>query len=130
MQSFIKNNMVTLLYKCEIWLSAVYILGKDNETADYVSSLQNESTEWKLSQIILRKMLKVFYWIPEIDLFASYINYQIDQYALWHPDRSATAIYVLSISWFELNFNAFPPIQSNRSSYSKSQLDSFRFPWC
>ena len=45
MQSFIKNNMVTLLYKCEIWLLAVYILGKDNETADYVSSLQNESTE-------------------------------------------------------------------------------------
>ena len=130
MQSFIKNNMVTLLYKCEIWLSAVYILGKDNETADYVSSLQNESTEWKLSQIILRKMLKVFYWIPEIDLFAPYINYQIDQYALWYPDRSATAIYALSISWFELNFNAFPPIQSNRSSYSKSQLDSFRFPWC
>ena len=31
----------------KVWLSAVHIPGKDNETADYMSRLQNENTEWK-----------------------------------------------------------------------------------
>ena len=30
----------------KVWLSAVHIRGKDNETADYMSKLQNENTEW------------------------------------------------------------------------------------
>ena len=36
----------------KVWLSAVHIPGKDNETADYMSRLQNENTEWswRLSQ--------------------------------------------------------------------------------
>ena len=29
----------------KFWLSAVYIPGKDNETVDYMSRIQNENTE-------------------------------------------------------------------------------------
>ena len=65
----------------KFWLSAVYIPGKDNETVDYMSRLQNENTEWRLSPIVFQMILEVFFCKPEIDLFASCINYQIGQYA-------------------------------------------------
>ena len=101
----------TIWYYCinrKVWLSAVHIPGKDNETADYMSRLQNENTEWRLSPIFFQGILEVFYCKPQIDLFASYIHYQIGQYASWHPDRNAVAIDAFSISWSELNFYAFP----------------------
>ena len=53
--------------------------------------------------------LEVFYCKPEIDLFASCINYQIGQYTSWYSDRNAIAVDAFSISWSELNFYAFPP---------------------
>ena len=102
----------TIWYYCinrKVWLSAVHIPGKDNETADYMSRLKNENTEWRLSPIVFQRILEVFYYKPEIDLFASCMNYQIGQYASWHPDRNAIAIDAFSISWSELNFYAFPP---------------------
>ena len=77
----------TIWYYCinrKVWLSAVHIPGKDNETADYMSRLQNENTEWRLSPIVFQRILEVFYCKPEIDLFASCMNYQIGQYASCH----------------------------------------------
>ena len=69
----------TMWYHCingRGWLSAVHIPGKDNETVDYMSRLQNEDHH-QLS-------FKAFHCKPEIVLFASCINYQIGQYASWH----------------------------------------------
>ena len=37
------------------------------------------------------------------------MNYQIDQYASWHPNKNAIATDAFGISWSELNFDAFPP---------------------
>ena len=102
----------TIWYYCinrKVWLSAVHIPGKDNETADYMSRLQNENTEWRLSLIVFQRILEVFYCKPEIDLFASCMNFQIGQYASWHPDRNGIAIDAFSILWSELIFYAFPP---------------------
>ena len=102
----------TIWYYCinrKVWLSAVHTPGKDNEAADYLSRLQNENIEWRLSPIVFQRILEAFYSKPEIDLFASFMNYQIGQYVSWHPDRNAIAIDAFSISWSELNFYAFPP---------------------
>lgn len=55
----------------------------DNETVDYMSSFQNENNEWRLSPIFFQKILKVFYCKPKVHLFASRINYQVEQYAAW-----------------------------------------------
>ena len=63
----------TLWYYCinkKVWLSAVHTPGKDNEAADYLSRLQNENIEWKLSPIVFQRILEAFYSKPEIDLFA------------------------------------------------------------
>ena len=79
----------------KVWLSAVHIPGKDNETADYMSRLQTENTEWRLLPVVFQRILEVFYCKAEIDLFASCMNYQIGQYASWHPDRNEIAIDAL-----------------------------------
>ena len=42
--------------------------------------LQNENTEWRLSPAVLHKILRTFHCKPEIDLFASRLNYQILKY--------------------------------------------------
>ena len=60
-----------------VWLTAVHIHGKDNITADFMSRLPNEKTEWRLSSAIFHKILRVFYCKPEIDLFASCLNHQV-----------------------------------------------------
>ena len=54
-----------------------------------MSRLQNEKTEWILSPIFYQKILEVFNCKPEIDRFASCINYHIGQYVSWHPNRSS-----------------------------------------
>ena len=88
-------------------LSAVHIPGKDNETADYMSRLQNENIEWRLSPIIFQRVFEFFYCKREIDLFASCMIYQVDQYVSWYADRNAMAIDTFSILWSELNFYVF-----------------------
>ena len=45
-----------------------------------MSRLQNENTEWRLSPAVLHKILRTFHCKPEIDLFASRLNYQILKY--------------------------------------------------
>lgn len=52
------------------------------------------------------------YCKPDIDIFASSINYQTGQCASWHPDRNAIAIDAFSASWSELDPCEFPPFIS------------------
>ena len=65
---------MVLLLNRKIWLTAVHIPGKDNETADYMFRRQNENTEWRLSPIVFQRILEFFYCKPDIDLFASCMN--------------------------------------------------------
>ena len=82
-----------------IWISPVHILGKQNAIADFVS----------LSPTILEKNVRTFDFEPEIDLLASYLNYQVDNYISWFPDRKASIIDAFSIDWTNKKFYAFPP---------------------
>ena len=118
----------TIWYYCinrKVWLSTVHIPGKDNETADYISRLQNENTENRLSPIVFQRILEFFYCKPEIDLIASCMNYQIGQYASWQADRNAKAIDPFSISWAELNFYAFPPFSLIGAAVAKVRKEKF-----
>ena len=78
-------------------------------------------TEWRLSPAIFHKILRVFYCKPEIDLFASCLNFQIPKYVSWHSDKNAVVVDAFSISWPSLDFYAFPPFSLNRSSCHKNQ---------
>ena len=82
----------------KIWLSTVHIPGKDNNTADYMSRLLNENTEWRLAPFVFHKIMNLFKVTPKIDLFASTFNLQFPKYISRNPDQEAFAIDAFSIS--------------------------------
>ena len=66
----------------QIWVSAAHIPGRDNLIAEYK---------------------------PNIDLFASRINKQFDNYVSYRPDPQASAIDAFGLIWSDQMFYAFPP---------------------
>lgn len=91
----------------EIWLSAAHIPGVQNGQADKISRTDHNNTEWQLDG-------RLFNWLveqwgrPEIDLFASRLNCQLDAYVSWKPDPFAVAIDAFSITWDKYGY-IFPP---------------------
>ena len=77
-----------------LWLSPVHIPGKQNIAADRESRNTITST---------------LGFSPNIDLFASTLNYQIKPYVAYTPDPEAYATDAFCLSWKTLQFYAFPP---------------------
>ena len=46
---------------------------------------------------------------PDIDLFASRLNSQLDRFISWHPDPDAEAVNAFSIEWSSEFYYLFPP---------------------
>ena len=46
---------------------------------------------------------------PEIDIFASRLNAQLERYVSWLPDPGAEAVDAFSLNWANFDFYAFPP---------------------
>ena len=62
-----------------IWISAAYLPGKLNATADAESRKFDDKLEWMLDKPTLRESLKALEFEPEFDLFASRLNNQFPQ---------------------------------------------------
>ena len=71
---------------------------KENNEAHYMSKLLNENIEWKLDPQIFQEILKLFSVKPEIDIFASRLNYQVPIYVSWNPDKNTYVSDAFSIS--------------------------------
>ena len=65
-------------------------------------------TEWKLNPALFHKIVEKF-GKPDIDLFASRNNKQLDRYVFWHPEPEAIAINASSLTWNNNYFYMFPP---------------------
>ena len=92
-----------------IWISAAHIPGKDNKVADAESRNINLDAEWKLNSNFLEQALEELDFLPEMDLFASRLNFQFANYVSYKPDPDAVAVDAFSFSWKDINFYAFPP---------------------
>ena len=107
------NSIACQIWRlCEengLWLTAAHIPGKENVTADYESRNSNLDTEWMLNPTYLSQALEGIPFTPVIDLFASRINKQFDQYVSYRPDPLARYIDAFTISWADANFYCFPP---------------------
>ncbi|XP_072047102.1 uncharacterized protein [Amphiura filiformis] len=91
-----------------IWLSASYLPGVENVTADRKSRKFDDNIEWMLHKMVFQKICKLF-GTPEIDLFASRLNKQLPRYISSRPDPEAENIDAFSVNWEKLQFYAFPP---------------------
>ena len=105
----------------KICLFAVYIPRKDNNTADYMSKIPNENTEWRLASFVFHKIVNLFKVTPEIDLFVSTSNDQVSKYISPNPDQEAFAIDAFSISSANIKFHAFPSFSLNRGQHIENQ---------
>ena len=107
----------------DIWLSATFIPGVTNVEADRESRLFDDKTEWRLNPTAFTYCTELW-GQPEIDLFASRLNYQFKPYVSWRPDPDAIAIDAFSISWNNKYVYLFPPFSVIPRVLRKLQEDS------
>ena len=84
----------------DIWLSAAHVPGIDNFEADSLSRNINDDAEWMLHQDIFHNIEKVVGKI-DIDLFASRLNHQKQNYVSYKPDKNAIAGTLLGTFFFK-----------------------------
>ena len=106
-----------------IWLSAAYIPGKINTVADKLSREFNDQTEWMLQPSIFQNVVEKMQFYPDVDLFASRLNHQVDKYVSWTPDPDSMAVDAFSVSWSNINFYAYPPFSIVGAAISKIVQD-------
>lgn len=91
-----------------LWLSANHIAGKNNVDADRMSRNLNSDLEWQLNPDVFKTINSIFGPL-KIDLFASRLNAQLEQYVSYLPDPGASYCDAFSLSWNNEKFYAFPP---------------------
>ena len=101
----------------EIWLwcldksihvSAAHLPGISNQEADELSRVFNDDLEWSLAPCIFEQLLSHF---PDmkVDLFASRLNYKLDNYVSRRPEPHAYAVDAFTVVWNNLSYYIFAP---------------------
>ena len=88
-----------------ITLSAEYLPGEMNITADFQSRTPNGSAEWRLDPSVFQAILQIL-GPCTVDLR---LNTQLEQYISWRPEPFAIATDALQVPWINLQGYAFPP---------------------
>ena len=91
-----------------ISLTAEHLPGTDNYIADEESRTIQSSAEWQLHQGVFRQILGSL-GRCNIDLFATRLNAQLEQYVSWRPDPNAVGTDALQLPWDRWEGYAFPP---------------------
>ena len=106
-----------------IWISAIYLPGRDNTIADQKSRKFNDNLEWMLAPNVFEQICSIF-GTPDIDLFATRLNTQLKRYISWHPDPGAESCDAFSVDWQQYYVYAFPPFSLILRCLRKLELDS------
>ena len=97
-----------LVYSSNMWITAVYLPGVENCTADRESRIVRDETEWSINSELFNKILSLGVEL-DIDLFASRLNYKIKKFVSWKADPLAWSIDAFTLNWKNFKFYAFPP---------------------
>ena len=104
----ISNSIWKSAISSKNFITAEHLAGSENFLADKASRVFHDFTEWQLNQNCFNTIVKLF-GTPEIDLFASHLNFKCNLYVSWQPDPNALYIDAFSRSWGGFKFYAFPP---------------------
>ena len=106
-----------------ITLIVSYLPGVLNIQADHESRNFTEDTEWQLNPDIFKQISRMW-GEPDVDLFASKNNCQLDNYVSWGPDPYASAINAFTIPWNVFNLAyIFPPFRLLNKVLQKLQVE-------
>ena len=92
----------------DILITATFIPGRDNVSADRCSRQFNDNIEWSLNDAVFLDIVKNFGSFT-IDLFATRLNHKVNRYISWQADPEALAIDAFLFNWKGEYFYAFPP---------------------
>ncbi|CAC5401723.1 unnamed protein product [Mytilus coruscus] len=92
----------------DIFLTAQHIPGKSNLQADKLSRNFSDNHEWKLSEPIFSRICSQLF-TPNVDLFASRHNAQVDKFVSWIYDPEAMSTDAFTLSWTNFEPYIFPP---------------------
>ena len=106
----------------QIWITVSHIPGKLNVHADSLSRTFNDRTEWTIDRAIFRLITDKL-CLPEIDLFASRLNFQLKPFVSWGPDPEAWAVDAFTLDWSQWVIYAFPPFSLLHKTLCKWQRD-------
>ena len=107
-----------------IWLSAVHVPGTEN-VADEASRIFHDNTEWKLNEEVFQSIVDIW-GSPDVDMFASRLNAQLDRYVSWGPDPDAEAIDAFSLNWHDEFMFLNPPFSLLPRVIQKLEMDKGR----
>ena len=102
-------NLLNWCSQHKIQLLVKHIPGRFNTLADRLSRVNKPiTTEWALNQEIANAIFQMTGY-PNIDLFATRLNYKLPIYVSPIPDQKALSIDALTMNWNRINAYAFPP---------------------
>ena len=108
MLSYLAKNLWDWCLTHNISVTARYIPGIQNVEADRESRVFLDSSDWKLHPGVFNRLHQK--WGPlNIDLFASRLSYQLDQFVSWRPDPLAIHTDAFTLDWATFRGYAFPP---------------------
>ena len=106
------NNLTKKLWMFaldrNIWLSASYVPSASNIADESSRKCLNDS-DFMLNRQVFKNTMIMLDFNPEIDLFASRVNYQCKPYVSFKPDIDAKFVDAFSIDWSKYQFYCFPP---------------------
>ena len=112
-QSMIKisKEIWDILFKKNITISAEYLPSALNQEADWESRHHKDSSDWKLCPLTFHQ-IGCQMGHPSIDLFASRLCHQLDNYLSWKPDPYSKGVDAMQHIWSSQLGHilyAFPP---------------------
>ena len=111
------HNKDLLVLSIQIWnylqskkitITAKYLPGHLNVTADWESRNFQDKSDWKLSPEVFAKICQKL-GTPSIDLFASRMCHQLPVYMAWKRDPGSQASNAIYQPWTKMFPYAFPP---------------------
>ena len=69
--------------KHQVQVSAEHLPGKQNVTADKLSRELNDNLEWSLDREVFCKLIRKAGFRPQVDLFATRLNAQVQKFVSW-----------------------------------------------
>ena len=109
------TRLLTYTMQHQIQLTAEYIPGRLNMTADVLSrQLNPHQHEWQLCPNIFNGILHQTQTYPNINLFDSRLNRRISKFFSWRPDTEAWAVNAFVLRWQDLGYYTCSLLDSNR----------------
>jgi len=109
--TLLSNLAVHLWQWClerNVSLSAEHLPGVENCIADEESRTIQSSAEWQLDPTIFQRIIQSL-GMCNVDLFATRLNAQMENFVSWRPDPEAIGTDALQLNWTNWRGYAFPP---------------------